>query len=408
MGLIKLKQILKKSIYIDSILNILASLVLTIATQLITYPYLGRNFSKHEYGMILTLMGVINAIGVSIGNSLNNTRLLLQSKYERKNLNGDFNLIFLCMSIISAFFIYILSIYFFKIHFLDALGCVIVTFLVSFRAYYSVGFRIIIDYKKVLATNIWGLCGYLIGIILTSVIKSWLLIFIIGELFSCVYIFLKSHIVRENFKKTILIKKSLTKYFFLMSSAILSNLMLYMDRFLIFPLLGAGLVSSYTVASYLGKTAGIIMNPISGVLLTYYAKENNLSIRNFYKRVLIFLLGSMAIYFGILLAGIPVTRILYPTLVYDSFPYFKIANLAAIALIFGNTIQPTLLRYCHSKWQLITQGLYFIVYLSSSYYGMLINGLVGFCYAVLFSNFFRVIFMILVITFTLIKRKDKL
>lgn len=402
---IKLKYFNKSNIYTDSVLNIVASLILTIATQLIAYPYLATRFSKEEYGVILTIMGIINAIGVSFGNSLNNSRLLLQPEYERKSLNGDYNIVFLLTSIISSLIVFTILIIFLNISPLESIAYIFVTVLISFRAYFSVAFRIKIDYKKILLTNIWGITGYLFGILVASLTNRWILIFVFGEIFSCVYIFAKSHVVHDKFGITDLIKKTLSKYYFILGSAILANLMLYMDRFLIFPLLGAGLVSSYTIASYLGKTAGIIMNPISGVLLTYYAKENYLSLKRFYRRVFIFLIVSILIYIGILIVGRPIMQFLYPTLIEEALPYFKIANLAAIILIYGNTIQPILLRYCHSKWQLITQVLYLCIYLSSSYYGMTANGLLGFCYAILLSNLFRALFMIIIITATLINKE---
>jgi O-antigen/teichoic acid export membrane protein len=405
---IRFSHFVKSNLFTDSLLNILASLILTIATQIIAYPYLAGRFSLEEYGLILTIMGVINTIGVSFGNSLNNCRLLVQSDYDQAKLQGDFNIIFLVITILVGVFIVPLLIKILNISLFEAITYMLVTNMVAFRSYYSVSFRIIIDYKRTLILHFWGLIGFLIGIFVASITNIWILIFVSGEVFMCGYLLFKSHIIRDKYIITVLIQRTISKYYFILGAAILANVMLYLDRFLIFPLLGAGLVSTYAVASFLGKTAGIIMNPISGVLLTYYAKESNISIKAFYGRVLIFLVGSIMIYLGILLIGANVTHILYPDIVEEALPYFKIANLAAIVLIFGNTVQPLLLRYCHSRWQLITQLMYLLVYLSLSYYGMVIFGLIGFCYAILISNTFRAMLMITVVVISLEKNSKGL
>ncbi|WP_112182121.1 MULTISPECIES: lipopolysaccharide biosynthesis protein [Paraliobacillus] len=394
----------KKGIYKDSFLNIVASLILTAAVQLLAYPFLGRQFSVSDYGLILMIMGIINAIGVSLGNSLNNTRILLQAEYEKKGFHGDYNPIFLGISIVGAITVAVITTIVLKKIDVTVIGSIVITLLILIRAYYSASFRININYNKVLMSNLFGLFGYLFGIIITYFTGLWVFLFIFGELFSCIYILNTSKIVRDKFQITSLFKKSFNKFFFIMSASVLSTMMMYMDRFYIYPFLGAEEVSAYTVASYLGKTAGIIFIPIAGVLLTYYAKEDELKIREFYKRTSLFVLCSFVIYIGIITLGIPITKLLYPTIINDAIPYFNIANLAAIVFILGNTIQPTLLRYCEAKWPPIIQGVYFIVYLILGYYGMIHYGLLGFCYAILISNIFQVIFMLITVTVSLHKK----
>ena len=72
-------------------LNLFASLIATGVAQLMLYPLLLRYMSSERYGAMLTVMGIANTIAVSCGGSLNNTRLLLQSDYEKENLTGDFS-----------------------------------------------------------------------------------------------------------------------------------------------------------------------------------------------------------------------------------------------------------------------------------------------------------------------------
>lgn len=402
----KIIKKINKGIIKDFGLNIIASILMTLATQILAYPFLSRIMSSSEYGLLLTVMGVVNAVGVSLGNPLNNTRILLESDYKNSHTNGDYNIIFVICLLVDICVVTTLSMWFLAYEWISIFGCVVISSLVLFRAYYSVSFRIVINYKKILFTSVWALIGYLFGIMITYITDLWVFTFLFGELFSCIYIYFSASIVHDKFKVTNLFKRSLKKYSFILSAAILSTVMTYMDRFFIFPFLGSEHVSIYNVASFLGKTAGIVMSPIAGVLLTYYARESRLTLAQFYKRMCLFFGFATFFYLMILLAGLPITGVLYPTLIEGATPFFAIANLATTIFILGNTIQPTLLRFCNVKWQPVIQGVYLLLYFILGIIGMRFYGLRGFCYAVLISNTIKILFMILITTFTL-RKNDK-
>ncbi|TCI71256.1 MULTISPECIES: lipopolysaccharide biosynthesis protein [unclassified Exiguobacterium] len=396
-----LKKKSANNMFQDFSLNILASLIITFATQILVYPYLSRLLSNDEYGLILTIMGVVNVIGVSLGNPLNNTRILMQKEYEEKKLVGDYNIIFIMLLIINLIAVLIVTTIIFKEFNTTVFNCMLISSLILFRAYYSVSFRININYKKNLYLSIYGFFGYLIGLALTYYTQVWSLTFLIGELVSCVYLAFTSHTLREKVTFTPVFKKTVRKFLYIFMGSALAIVITYMDRFFIYPILGAHQVAIYNVASFLGKTAGIIIIPITGVLLTYYSKESSLTIRDFYKRVLYFFSVTTIFYLGIILLGKPIISYLYPTLYKEAMPYFYIANLIAALFIFGNTIHPTLLRFCNAKWQPIIQGIYFILYIIIGYLGMVTNGLMGFCIGIVLVNIFKVILMLLITTFSL-------
>ncbi|MDW0114008.1 hypothetical protein QT711_12495 [Sporosarcina saromensis] len=398
---------LKSRIFKDFTLNIIATLLLTLATQILAYPYLSRFLSSEEYGLMLTIMGVVNVIGVSLGNPLNNTRLLLQSEYEEKHLNGDYNLMFCFIFIVNIIAVPTLTSIILKDFNFTVVGCTLISSLLLFRAYYSVSYRIVINYKKTLYVSVFGFIGYILGIIITYITQIWVFTFILGELFACIYIFFTAKVLHDRFKCTPLFKKTIKKYLYIFSAAVLSTLITYMDRFYIYPVLGAEQVAIYNVASFLGKTVGIVMIPITGVLLTYYAKETRLTIKQFYARVGSFTIVTFFFYIITILVGIPIIKLLYPTLASSALPYFYIANLVAAVFILGNTIQPTLLRFCNAMWQPIIQGVYFLLYILLGFLGMSKYGLMGFCYSILIVNFLKIILMLVITTFSLKKHQKK-
>ena len=79
---ISIKNKFKKSkIFNDCLINIMASLMVTVTLQLIVYPILADMFGGEKYGDILTVMAVFNILLSSIGNVLNNVRLISNQNY---------------------------------------------------------------------------------------------------------------------------------------------------------------------------------------------------------------------------------------------------------------------------------------------------------------------------------------
>ena len=350
--------------------------------------------SVEDYGFVLIIMGIVNVIGVSFGNSLNNTRILLDKEFSEDD--GAFNLIFLIASLFNLLVLTSISFIFFDLATYEFIGVIIISTLILFRSYYSVAYRIKIDYKKIFISNVYGAAGYLFGVLLTDFFNYWVLIFIFGELFAVIYILVTSDLVQKGLVISINFSTISRKYILLLFSALISTLITYMDRFYIYPVLGTTYVSIYVVSTFLGKTTGIILGPVSSVLLTYYVKDSVFTLKNFYKRVVIFSILSLMIYIVILIAGRDILSVLYPTISPEINSFFAIGNLGAIIFILGTLIQPTLLRHFHSKWQVYIQLIYFILYFTIGLFSMENWGLLGFCYGVMVSNTIRVLIMVLI------------
>lgn len=381
--------------YIDFILNIVGSAILTVATQLIAYPYLGRVLTAEQYGTMLTAMAIANTIGISLGNSLNNTRILVQGDYERAGTVGDFNFIvrLLIAPCMVVSFVAVTILYRGDCSY--GIGTAFISALVLARAYYLVAFRIVIDYKRVVIANSIGLIGYLVGIGVSYVINWWPVVFIFGEVAVLVYLSRASRIFRECPVKTEMFLDTTRRFFVLLMATAIGQAMSYMDRFLIYPTLGSEQVTLFTIASLLGKTVGIIAGPVSGVLLTYYAKEEGgLTRGEFSRRVLTAVALCVISYFVVMACSVPVLRFLYPDYVDSAIEYLPISNAGAIVLILGNLISPTLLKFADNRWQPVIQLVHLAAYvlLCLNLSGSI--GLYGFCIGVLVSNSIRFFLMV--------------
>lgn len=379
-----------KSISIDFIYNILSSLIITGVSQVIVYPILAAQYSDTEYGIILTVMGIVNTLIVAFGNTLNNVRLIMATEYELKNKTGDFNLLVIVTSLIVFLCTLVISTCFFSVPLYAVVGLGLFAVLGTIKSYYCVSFRLVLNFKKILLQHIVGAVGYLVGIGLLLLLPYWVLPFLLAEGFQVVFIFKYSKLHKEPLKTTSLLKRTSLKYTILILTGFSSTLITYLDRIVIYPLLGAGAVSTYTVASYFGKSLGILMIPVAGVLLGYYAQKGfKMSLRLFWTiNGTTIVIGAIFMIFSSIVAP-PITKFLYPSLYENAQAYIVVANMAATINVLCSLTQASVLKFAPTWIQIIKELAYGIVYVLCGYFLLNSYGLMGFCVAAIAANIIK-------------------
>lgn len=83
----------KRKIISDITLNILASVGPIFVLQFLILPLVASKINSDSYGQLLTIVGLMNLSAATLGNVLNNSRLINYKKYEELNIEGDFNII---------------------------------------------------------------------------------------------------------------------------------------------------------------------------------------------------------------------------------------------------------------------------------------------------------------------------
>ena len=389
-------KILKKNIFNDILLNIVASIILTIATQIVALPILSRLVSIDSYGNILTMYAIMSIFAIPFGGTLCDSRLLMRNNTLDKKIEPNFNYLVCVLLIINFLLTCILNIYFFNI---SIFYCFLMSFSSSFlllRAYYIVEYRITLDFVKILIVSIFSLIGYTIGIFLSYLLNIWVLTFFIGELIPTLFILLTSKSLKYGFKKDEYYIKAFDSFKFLVVATFLGFLIMYADRFFLNPLLGPKYVSIFLVSTFLGKTIGIILGPISAVLFSYYVKEDKVTIKTYFKRVLIYFMITMLSFLFIIVIGKPLLKMLYPTIYPHMLDYYFVGNFGAILFILGNLLQTNLLANASARMNTLVQLIYFIIYILLGYFLTISYGLFGFSISIILSNSFRVILIILI------------
>lgn len=380
-------RITKGKIIVDLFINIVGTFMLTAILQLIVYPFISSKISTANFGSMLTLMGISNAMATVFGGSLNNIKLIKQDYYKDGELR-DFRIIINRIMMITIISILLVIIIFRnQINFIESIFLTIMTIFLILRGYMNSYYRINLDYKRITIHLSFAGFGYLIGLLIFNYIRIWSIVFCIGEVFAFIYAYKSTDFKFEKKLKSNNFDEINKDFIQLSSSNLISNLLLYLDRIIINPILGSSNVALYYIASLVGKTVGIILNPLASIILTYISKIKNISSRKIF-----FILTLTSVLMGVVVyvASIPISpiiiKILYSNQISEVKPYFNIANLSVILMVCGSLINPLLLKYAPMWWQNIIQFIYSIVYLGLGIILMLKLGLYGFCIAGAIAN----------------------
>ena len=377
-------------------INILASVIYTFARQIVVFPLLAARMSDADYGTLLTVAGLANIYIALTGNVLNNVRLMQNSRYEETGSRGDFNILVLGGCALSVPFALVVC---------KLFGCAAITavLLAAYLAvsvayqYASAFFRLELNFKRVFLSNVLVSLAYIMAASVLATGTLWPAIFLIGEGAGLVFTGIRTPMFREPLTRTPLLGETSRKVLLLVLTGMIGSVLMYADRMILYPLLDAESVSYYSVASFFGKSAGIVMTPIAGVLLGYFAQKNFKASKKLFMLINGISLACLGVFLLIcLLLGPWVTRLLYPTLYEASAPYLFAANLAAVIGIAGNMAQPMVLKCCNTKWLLVIQGIYAAVYLAAALWLLPCYGLMGFCWASIIANTVRMLMLYLV------------
>ncbi|WNF90841.1 lipopolysaccharide biosynthesis protein [Vagococcus fluvialis] len=389
----------KNKIIGDMFLNLVSSLLLTSVLQLAVYPILSHNNLVSDFGNILTITGICNAIGIMFGVSLNNLLLLKNNEFEREVIKSTFLKLTITSTILCLLISQISMLPF--ISFLKTNNYLIMTIyilLLMFRSFLTVFYRINLNYKLIVKHTIITSLGYLIGLFLYKILNIWGLIFFTGELFSLLFLLMTVPIkINKNdfyLPININIRNDFVNFF--IASAI-ANLMLYLDRLLINPILGASQVAVFFAASVIGKLLSLVMQPFSSVMLSYLSKEKVEDGYKIFKKSIFIASVSGAVFFCISFYLTPyLLNILYRDLYQDAMTIYVLCNVLAIINNMSVILQPLTLKFCPTSWQRSIQIIYCISYFCLSIILMRYFGLVGFIIGNILSSIIK-LFMIIIL-----------
>ena len=387
----------KKKIVFDMALNIVATAIPTFVLQLLILPPLAGHMSDERYGLLVTILSLLNIVPATLGNALNNIRLIEGKEKDSPQDARNYNAILSAASVISLVIVLGFSVWYERdVTPVSLLLTLLVSVLWLLREYHLVAFRLKLNYVYITISNVILVVGYVLGYLLFLRIGHWQLIYILGLAFSLVFIFIKSSLWKEPLRTDGELKRISLQTLLLAASGMLLRITTYADKMLIFPVLGGAMVSVYYASTLFGKIVSQVITPISGVILSYLSKAERKNDEVFRLAFLSSAAVCVLGYFACVAISQPILGWLYPQFVDGAMEYIWITTGTAVLTALISIINPFVLKFFDMKWQIAINGLYVAVYVGLSMTLLGSMGLYGFCVGTLLATALKLVFMLIV------------
>lgn len=383
------------NIITDMFLNLIASGIPIAALQLLVYPFLSRRLSVEDYALMLAFYSLWMLVSNTLGNCILNVRLIKNNSYIQNHLEGDFLNILLKYSLLNLVIISVVSIVYLKsLDWFSIFTSIIISFAILFKAYLDVGFRIQINYKLVVIASCIIGCGFVLGYFIAVPTRRFQYVFLCAYIPACIFVSLKTKLFHENKTKTSMYQETFRDCNNLTLSCVISNLMVYADKLILLPLLGAESVAIYYNSTLLGKIVGQVTGPISSVVLTYISKWKKGKDNFVTKVVLLCCIIACIGYFIVLIVARPILAFLYPMWVDDIMKYIPITTLNVCLITVVAMMNPFLLKFRKITWQVIIGVASSLIYFVSAIILQHYYGLMGFCIGTVIGSFVRLVLLL--------------
>ena len=383
----------KVQIASNTVYTIAGALVLNGVLQLLVYPQLNARMGAEANGTVLYIMGLVSILGPSIGQALNNARLVMRRECEVKN--GDYNTLLILFGAIGTAVALIISRNSIKGIFFYVMTAALIMITI-FRYYGDVEYRLTLNYKKYFIYYLLISVGYAAGFAVYLMHGSWFFIFLIGEAAAFAYLLLTGSVYNKFFVRSEYFALAMKRGSILVLSYLVTNTTLNIDRLVLKNTLGGTAVTQYYVVSLIGKTLVLFIAPINTIIISFLTKrKENLTRVQYLKFVgagygvsLVFFIGAQ-IFTPIFL------RLFYGNLYESVRPVIGIVNASQVLGVLSAYLFIVVLTFTEEKWQMILQVVHLAVILALVYAMTPQGGLHGFSVAVLMANGIRVLLIIL-------------
>jgi len=336
-----------ETLLVDIVINILSFSLLIVAQQIITLPIISRFYDTDQFGKIVIAFGISNIITSMFGFSIGNARFLDQKVY-----NSIYLKILKRSSVFLLLLCFIMYYCFFSGSYIDSFIYSIICVLGSIRYFILSEYRIKDTHNWVFKQNLNYFLGILIGLLLFYFQRNWLMIFLMAEIISVFFslYYLQKDNFLKKFKDNSSLKLTNTTHLIINNGA--SYSLMYYDRFVIYPILGAVNVSLYYSAAISSRIGGLIINPFSNFILGKLAgkKEENNNARVINLVILGSILGTI-LYFVLSIITTPIlVAILYPTFLSKIKDVFVPICLGAGVMGGVNILKPVVMKYMGASY----------------------------------------------------------
>lgn len=385
----------KKQITSNTLYTIAGALVLNGVLQLIVYPRLTARMGTADIGVVLYIMAFVNILGPSIGQAMNNSRLVLRRDLDVTN--GDYNLSILLFGAagVAVSLVIMRGTLAESSHgaglLLSFLLSAVLILVTIYRYYGDVEYRLSLKYRNYFIYYLICSAGYLAGYVLYLVSGNWFLIFLLGECAALVYVTANGRTFRPAANRSGLFPTVLRRGAVLTLSYFVTNLTLNIDRLYLQHALGSESVTIYYVVSLIGKTLVLFIAPINTIMISYLTKGKQKTGRTQFLKLSLAGIVVSAVFWLLCQIGTPLfIRLFYPDLAQASAPLVTIVNLTQILAMLSAYLFIIVLTFTSERWQLGLQTAHLCILMILIVIMTPRGGLYGFSAAVLTANCIRI------------------
>ena len=401
----KLLQLIqkKKKIISDLVYTVGASVLMNGVLQILIYPYINYKMGEDYLGNVVFYMSIVYIIAQSMGMSFCSNRLVLRNQVPATN--GDYNLLLGILAPVGAVIgAVIFSFYVDGIGEILAFGLLIL--FTVLRYYANVEYRLKLNYKKYFLYFVILTAGYGVGALIYAVTGQWFWIFLTGEVVAALYMFVKGTIFKREPRSehTSFVTKHIL---FLLMSYLVYEGITNADRVILKNMLDSRAVALFYVVSMIGKTLQLFVGPINNIALSYMSADKKKMTKEDFLKTSVLYLGVGATFYLVCLVGTPLyVRLFYPNLYGELGGLNLVVNAGQVINFAASLILPSILASLGSKYHMMLQVSYAVIYLPLAIVFTQQGGIWGFAFATLLANSLRLIELIIFGMYKLPKKAE--
>ena len=378
----------KKGIAVNTLYTMGGLLFMNAVLQLVITPLLNRVMGAEQLGGLLYITGLVAIICPSVGQALNNSRLVVGRDYAVTN--GDYDWVLLGFGGIGSAAALFMSRNSLESPWM-AVGVLLMFMLTVFRYYGDVEYRLNLNYRRYFIYYLLIGTGYLAGFCVYRLTGQWVWIYLIGEAAALIFVGMTGKIFHHFFSRSEFFTTALSRGFFLTLSYLITNTTMNMDRLVIKQILGNEQVTQYYVVSLIGKTLVLLIAPINTIVISYLTKRKERLTKAQFGKAVLAGGGVSLVFFVACQIGTPLFVWLFYRNLYDAIKgIVTVVNLAQILGLFSTFLFILVLTFTDERWQLWIQLVHFAILLVASVLAARSYGMMGFACASLGANVLRV------------------
>ena len=370
----------------DLIYSIAGLCLMNGALQLLVNPLINSWIGEEKFGMYQSILAVVAIMGNTFGVAANYSRMVRHR--EKKDENSDYNIFLIAVAVLCIPVSVIALIVYHELTLPAILLLIPLMIFTVLRYYGDVWYRINLNYKVFFLYYLVITVGYCAGLLFCKATMRWEPAILLGEAAAFAFVFFTGKIYRgSSLKKSENFSGSIKSISLLSGNNLISALAQNTDRIILQISAGGTAVTTFYVATLLGKIVSLFTTPLNGVLIGYLTKYDGKITK---KMFLIFVaalltIGLIAVA-GCYIGSVIFVKIFYADVFEAAKPYFLLANAGQVFYFLSNCLSTAILRIANEKYQVYLNLIYAVLFAATVIPMTLSTGLQGLTYSLLIAN----------------------